>query len=154
MSQRRQKTIDLGTIAAGGYSAEIDMSSFTHMNVFLEWPDGFEHDVHFEVQASPSEFGSNADWYTIYSPTGFSGSSPVSPDRLVFSVESSANVDNLIDQAMPGLGVYDGGSTFFVDFKVSEFPFPRRVRFFKSHSANSANLNSAANIKVQLVSVV
>ena len=152
MHRRKHKTIDLGTIAAGGYSAEVDMSSFTHMNVFLEWPDGFEDDVHFEVQASPSEFGANADWYDIYSPIGFTGTA-VAPDRLVFRHDASSGVFNALDQAMPGLGVYDGGSTFFVDFTVSEFPFPRRVRFFKSPTANTTN-NSAANIKVQLVSVV
>lgn len=152
MHRRKHKTIDLGTIAAGGYSAEVDMSSFTHMNVFLEWPDGFEDDVHFEVQASPSEFGVNADWYSIYSPIGFSGTD-IYPDRLVFRHDSSNNAYNPIDQAMSGLGVYDGGSRFSVDFQVSEFPFPRRVRFFKSPTANGVN-NSAANIKVQLVSVV
>lgn len=148
MSKRRHQTIDLGTIAAGGFSAEIDMSSFTHLILYLEWPTGFAADFALQLQASPTPFSEAADWYWVNSPSFVSGN--IADERIVFpAVPASGLPANPLDQATPAFRVYDPFAVYDVELPTGEFPSARRLRVFNVASSNAQNAD--ANVKAQLI---
>lgn len=141
MSKRRHKTIDLGTIAAGDYSQEIDLSSFTHAVLFYKWPSSATGDIAgntqplVEVYFSPTEFGETAVWYEMHTPLSFV-QLPTFPRRILPNAispqakqapTSSTFFDR--DRAIPVQPmepVLTFGDGF--EYTFGQMPLPRRMR--------------------------
>lgn len=63
----RRATFDLGATAKGSSSAEANLSSFTRAFVLITAGTGTN--VQFTVEASPTAFGSDGDWYDVFHAT-------------------------------------------------------------------------------------
>tara|TARA_R110000765_G_scaffold387144_1_gene479248 strand:+ start:48 stop:500 length:453 start_codon:yes stop_codon:yes gene_type:complete len=130
-AKRRHQTIDLGTISANAASAEIDMSSFTHALLFVEWPSagtgGSAIDTNIEV--SPTPFTADADWYTVYNSTGVTANLPVIPYKVVMEGNSALGVVDLTNRSLP-LGTTRNAIDQYVPSGTcwTETPLPRRLR--------------------------
>lgn len=140
MSKRRHKTIDLGTIAVGDYSQEIDLSSFTHAVLFYKWPSSASGSIagasqpQVDVYFSPTEFGETAVWYEMHSPLSFVGfgftrriiPNPISPHAKLIT-SSTAFFER--DRAIPVQPV-EPILTFsnVLEYTFGQMPLPRRMR--------------------------
>lgn len=130
-AKRRHQTIDLGTISANAASAEIDMSSFTHALLFVEWPSAGTSGsaIDTTVEVSPTPFDADADWYTVYNSVGIVANTPVIPYKVVMEGNSAVGVVDVTNRALP-LGTTKNAIDQFISSGTcwSETPLPRRLR--------------------------
>ena len=144
--RKRSKTIDLGSLAPGMHTEEIDLTSFTDALMFVTLPSSPVASAQkFFSQASPTPVGSDPDWYDVFSACNYLAM-PFNRDATVVNTVSVPWASPEPRHQVVSLATsYDVGASFGADFMTSNFPLPSRIRI-QSKGTNQ----TMPNIKVQM----
>ena len=121
----RRVTIDLGSVAAGSYSDEADLSSFTSAVLWVTASGSSNCVVRW--QFSPTEQGETAVWYDqFYVPIGsYTKAQSLLSQRTVLNSVADSTYVIECPTAVPGISNSDVFESYTLDGKV-----PRRVRLY------------------------
>ena len=144
--RKRSKTIDLGSLAPGMHTEEIDLTSFTDALMFVTLPSSpTSSSAKFLSQASPTPAGSDADWYDVHSAASYASFGANRDQIVVNTVPALLGNPEPRHQVVSIATSYDVGSSFGNDFMTSNFPLPSRIRI-----ESAGNNETMPNIKVQM----
>ena len=133
----RRATFDLGATAKGSSSAEANLSSFTRAFVLVTAGTGVN--VQFTVEASPTPFGSDGDWYEVFSAE----QSAYQVSTVVGATQASDNVgagnSRVYSLPLPrsGLIVYE-----LNEYNSFDYLMPQRIRIKNTGASGDADFTS------------